>query len=150
MYMPVPNQEPVVQGCRWFMSFTFVFRKLFLWKIRPFVFSIDLFHIFHVWPFKPGYTVFVFVIVVERTVAYNCWHPLHLNFWIVVSLAIIPHLIIYIYTHESKLKSSNLWLRWIKTATCIRVHVKTNFVVEGSKNSTNNIFQKTKKVKKYI
>ena len=27
---------------------------------------------------------------------------------------------------------------------------QTNFVVEGSKNSTNNIFQKTKKVKKYI
>ena len=27
---------------------------------------------------------------------------------------------------------------------------RTNFVVEGSKYSTNNIFQKTKKVKKYI
>ena len=27
---------------------------------------------------------------------------------------------------------------------------KTNFIVEGSKYSKNNIFQKTKKVKKYI
>ena len=59
--------------------------------------------------------------------------------------------VIYIcIINKSKWKQrSNLWLRWIKTAIFICVHV-TSFVEEGSKYNTNNIFQKTKRVKKYF
>ena len=49
----------------------------------------------------------------------------------------------------SKLKTTfKLMIALDKNRNFYTCACKTNFVVEGSKNSTNNIFQKTKKVKK--
>ena len=53
--------------------------------------------------------------------------------------------------NESKLKTTfKPMIALDKNPNFYTCACKTNFVVEGSKNSTNNIFQKTKKVKKYI
>ena len=55
------------------------------------------------------------------------------------------------YINESKLKTTfKPMIALDKNRNFYTCACKTNFVVEGSKNSTNNIFQKTKKVKKYI
>ena len=49
-----------------------------------------------------------------------------------------------------KLRSHRSMIALDKIRNFYTCACKTNFVVEGSKNSTNNIFQKTKKVKKNI
>ena len=82
-----------------FRSYLFL---VYCFVINGAVFSIELFHIFHVGVFYSRLYVMGFLIFEDYTVANNCLHLLHLNFggYIVVSLAVY-YMFLFLYKHNN-------------------------------------------------
>ena len=97
MYVPVQSQEPLIQWLSFVYAVHICFSFIFFIQIMSLVFSFELFYIVISGPFIADYAVWALLIVEGRTMTYSCKCLCHFGFlWIVVSLAIIPHLLFYI------------------------------------------------------